>query len=260
MEIRLDGDATRISLNGELVNDFKQKQEVPERKQWFEPVRGPRPEYGYIGLQNHDERSVVYFKEISVSPAKAPGASKEALTPNPISKGERDRMLSYYHATRKQVLDTIAAVSDAQWTFKPAPDKWSIQEVVEHLIRTEDFLFAYVASGLDKSQPAPGDSKVPDDKFVAMMKDRTQRAEAPSGIRPTGQFPSRDAARGEFSRRRDKNIGWIRDTDKNLRGNYVKLMVGIADIYQGLLMIPAHTERHLAQIADVQGHANYPKQ
>jgi hypothetical protein len=39
---------------------------VPERKQWFEPVRGPRPDTGYIGLQNHDQNSTVYFKEVSV--------------------------------------------------------------------------------------------------------------------------------------------------------------------------------------------------
>jgi hypothetical protein len=33
---------------------------------WYEPVRGPRPDVGYIGLQNHDARSVVYFREVSV--------------------------------------------------------------------------------------------------------------------------------------------------------------------------------------------------
>jgi hypothetical protein len=41
-------------------------QEVPPRKAWYEPVRGPRPDSGYIGLQNHDGRSTVYFKEVAV--------------------------------------------------------------------------------------------------------------------------------------------------------------------------------------------------
>lgn len=66
LEIELKGQITRISLNGKVVNTFRGDQEVPPRKQWFEPVRGPRPDVGYIGLQNHDERSVVYFKEVSV--------------------------------------------------------------------------------------------------------------------------------------------------------------------------------------------------
>ena len=66
MEIVLQGQKTTVFLNGQKVNEFSGNQPVPPRKQWFEPVRGPRPDAGYIGLQNHDERSNVYFKEISV--------------------------------------------------------------------------------------------------------------------------------------------------------------------------------------------------
>jgi hypothetical protein len=66
MEIELRGQETIVKLNGETVNDFRGNQQVPERKAWYEPVRGPRPDSGYIGLQNHDGRSTVYFKEVSV--------------------------------------------------------------------------------------------------------------------------------------------------------------------------------------------------
>ena len=66
MEITLKGQETIVVLNGKKVNDFFGNQAVPERKQWFEPVRGPRPDVGYIGLQNHDKGSTVYFKEVSV--------------------------------------------------------------------------------------------------------------------------------------------------------------------------------------------------
>jgi hypothetical protein len=66
MEIELRGQETIVRLNGEVVNDFRGDQQVPPRKQWYEPVRGPRADSGYIGLQNHDGRSTVYFKEVSV--------------------------------------------------------------------------------------------------------------------------------------------------------------------------------------------------
>jgi hypothetical protein len=66
LEITLKGQETVVVLNGKTVNDFFGNQPVPERKQWYEPERGPRPDFGYIGLQNHDARSTVYFKEISV--------------------------------------------------------------------------------------------------------------------------------------------------------------------------------------------------
>ncbi|MBK5293194.1 MAG: DUF1080 domain-containing protein [Acidobacteriia bacterium] len=66
MDITLRGQKTIISLNGQKVNEFDGAQPVPERKQWYEPVRGPRPDAGYIGLQNHDARSTIYFQSVSV--------------------------------------------------------------------------------------------------------------------------------------------------------------------------------------------------
>lgn len=66
MEITLQGDRTVVKVNGQVVNDFRGDQPVPPRKMWYEPVRGPRPAAGYIGLQNHDAASTVYFKEVSV--------------------------------------------------------------------------------------------------------------------------------------------------------------------------------------------------
>ncbi len=66
MEIQLQGNRTIVRLNGKVVNDFRSDQEVPPRKMWYEPVRGPRPDMGFIGLQNHDAASLVYFREISV--------------------------------------------------------------------------------------------------------------------------------------------------------------------------------------------------
>ncbi|MGE5567477.1 MAG: DUF1080 domain-containing protein [Rhodospirillales bacterium] len=66
MDIVLKGQLTTVYLNGEKVNEFSGGQDVPPRKLWYEPVRGPRPDFGYFGLQNHDPRSVVYFKEVSL--------------------------------------------------------------------------------------------------------------------------------------------------------------------------------------------------
>jgi hypothetical protein len=66
MDIVMMRQGTQVILNGEKINDFFGDQPVPPRKQWYEPIRGPRPDSGYIGLQNHDAASTVYFKEISI--------------------------------------------------------------------------------------------------------------------------------------------------------------------------------------------------
>jgi hypothetical protein len=66
MEITLAGDRTVVTVNGVLVTDYHEGQAVPPKKERWEPDRGPRPVNGYLGLQNYDAHSVVYFPEISV--------------------------------------------------------------------------------------------------------------------------------------------------------------------------------------------------
>jgi hypothetical protein len=70
MEITLDGPRTIVVLNGAKVTDYKEGDPVPERKSQYEPQRGPRPNDGYIGLQNHSENDVVFFKEVAVKMLK----------------------------------------------------------------------------------------------------------------------------------------------------------------------------------------------
>lgn len=71
MDIILDGQLTVVKVNGKEVNRYDGTQEPPPREHWYEPRRGPRPDSGYIGLQNHDEESVVWFKRIAVRPLAA---------------------------------------------------------------------------------------------------------------------------------------------------------------------------------------------
>lgn len=68
MEITIDGQRTLVHVNGVLVTDYDGVAPVPERKYPYEPIRGPRPDSGYIGIQNHDPSAVISFREISVEP------------------------------------------------------------------------------------------------------------------------------------------------------------------------------------------------
>jgi hypothetical protein len=69
LEITLKGDLISTSINGVPVAEFDPSGPIPERKDKSphgDPERGPRPESGFIGLQNHDQNSIVEFKEVSV--------------------------------------------------------------------------------------------------------------------------------------------------------------------------------------------------
>ena len=72
MDVTLKGRRVTVTLNGVQVQDFDpETAKVPDRTKDYEPERGPRPESGYVGLQNHDDAGQnlhVYFKEVSVRP------------------------------------------------------------------------------------------------------------------------------------------------------------------------------------------------
>ena len=55
-----------MHLNGVKINDYLEGTKVPVRAHDFEPVRGPRPQEGYIGIQNHHDPQTVHYREISV--------------------------------------------------------------------------------------------------------------------------------------------------------------------------------------------------
>jgi hypothetical protein len=68
MIITLQGTKIDVEFEGNHTTSFDSTTtNLPARKIWWEPKREPkRPEKGYIGLQTHDPKDIVWFKEISV--------------------------------------------------------------------------------------------------------------------------------------------------------------------------------------------------
>lgn len=76
MQITLDGPRTLVSVNGVKVTDYTEGDSAPPKKLSFEPERGPRPNYGYIGLQNHSEHDVVFFKDVAIRQLKGSASAE----------------------------------------------------------------------------------------------------------------------------------------------------------------------------------------
>ena len=62
----------------------------------------------------------------------------------PLTADERDAALKNLEATHDMFLKSIAGLSEKQWKFKPAPDRWSVAEVSEHIAVSESSIFGYV--------------------------------------------------------------------------------------------------------------------
>jgi len=184
----------------------------------------------------------------------------------PLTKGERDQAMSHLHATRKQMLDLIAPLTEAQWNFKPAPERWSIAECAEHITETEPLLRGLVIqtaknAPLDEAKRAArAATKEASAKHVlSTIADRSKKASAPAEIRPTGRYATKAAVIAEFNKRRDETIRYIETTPDDLRGRFFKGPAGEMDLYELILMISAHTERHMLQMKEVAATSGYPK-
>ena len=70
MIVTLKGDRIFVDLDGRRITTFDSTaSNPPAREIWYQPKRDPkRPQAGYIGLQTHDPKDIVWFKEISVRP------------------------------------------------------------------------------------------------------------------------------------------------------------------------------------------------
>ncbi len=190
-------------------------------------------------------------------------AAGAALWAEPLKQGERDRAMSYLHATRKQFLDSVAGLSQAQWEFKPSPQSWSIAEVAEHIALSEDLLFDLVTK---KIMAMPGDpakleqTKGMDDKIAAMMTNRSQKVQAPETLRPTHRWKTAAELIAHFKESRDRNIAYLQTTGDDLRGHsFYHPALKELDGYQWLLMMAGHSERHTMQLNEVKTAAGYPE-
>lgn len=176
----------------------------------------------------------------------------------PLSQGERDFAMSDLHASRKLFLDAIAGLSEAQWKFKPAPDRWSIAEVAEHVAKTEDSLFQNIIEKVVKGEPDKDQkpvSREQDQQLIDRIRDRSKKAKASEADSPSGKWATREAMIEDFKKSRDRTIEYAETTRDDLRAHSTRGMDG----YQWILLIGAHTERHTAQINEVKANAGYPK-
>ena len=189
-------------------------------------------------------------------------ATLATLSGEPITKGEREFVQSSLHASRKMFLDAVDGLSEAQWNFKPAPDKWSIAEVAEHIIMAEGFIFQAVNGALQSpAREKMADAQAMDEKILTGVPDRTNKFKAPEQLQPHGQYKTVAEAVEAFKAARDKNIQYVGETQDALREHFFKHPVlGDLDAYQWILLMSAHTERHVNQILEVKASPGYPKQ
>jgi DinB superfamily len=184
-----------------------------------------------------------------------------AIAAHAQTQADKERALKYLESTKQGVLDATAGLSEAQWNFKSAPDRWSVAEVTEHIAAAEDFLRGMIVDKVMTSpvQPEGADMKATDDAVLAMIPDRTHKAQAPEPLKPTNRFGSPQESLKHFIDSRQKTIDFLNQHD-DLRTHAMDSPLGKKlDAYEWVLFIAAHSERHTKQINEVKADPNFPK-
>jgi hypothetical protein len=184
-----------------------------------------------------------------------------AIAARAQSPADKERALKYLESTKQAVLNTTAGLSEAQWNFKSAPDRWSVAEVTEHIAAAEDLLRTMIVEKVMASpvQPEGADVKATDDAVLAMIPDRTHKAQAPEPLKPTNRFGSPQESLKHFIESRQKTIDFL-NQHTDLRTHAADSPLGKKlDAYEWVLFIAAHSERHTKQINEVKADSNFPK-
>lgn len=180
---------------------------------------------------------------------------------NTVNKEERKYATSLMKDTYRDAVKSVKGLSEAQLDYKAAPDKWSIKNCIYHIAATEKGLWG-MFEGAMKSPANPekrSEIKVTDEQFVTMIKDRTQKAQAPEIFRPENiKYTSLDEALADFKVSRMNHIKYMKSSTEDLRNHVVQMPFGYVDCYQLYLLLGAHSNRHTQQINEVKGDSGFP--
>jgi DinB superfamily len=164
---------------------------------------------------------------------------------------DREQLLRLLKASRKKLVESVEDLTDEQAKARPAEDRWSILECVEHVGQVEDAIFAAVTTKLAPTD-APAD-RSRETKIISGATDRNRKVPAPEHVKPAGKFASLADALAYFEKSRARSIEYVETCDKDLRtiaGAHPVL--GQASGQEFMIIMALHPARHALQILEAR--------
>lgn len=179
-----------------------------------------------------------------------------------MTASERTYLLNLLEETQSLYNQGTAEVSTVQVSFKPGINRWSVLEVMEHIAVVEMGIFSIVQGELNKpvDPSRRSEIKVSAEQIVQILTNRTGKVQAPEQVKPTGRFPNATVALEAFRRQHEQIMMFVQNSNADLHNRYWKHpATGVIDLYQTLVLIAAHTQRHLLQIEEIKQTEGFPK-
>lgn len=185
-----------------------------------------------------------------------------AQLPRLWSEEDRKYLMENLTRTRDLVINETKNLSQAQWNFKESPDRWSINQVVEHLSFWELILQREINQALTSGvKPELTKNGRTDSSVLAFLMQEephiaTEYTKPFTFTVPMGLNDGKNNV-AWFVKMRNEGIGFVDSTITDLR--YYFLRPGRGSAHQVFMSTFAHTDRHLKQIRRVKADPNYPK-
>ena len=174
---------------------------------------------------------------------------------------DRQYLLNQLTASRDSLVEETRDLSQQQWEFKESPDRWSINEVVEHVALWELLLAREISMSLSAGpQPELKKSAKPDSVILGFIMETkphvsTEYTKPFTFTLPMGLNELKNNVKW-FLKMRDESISYVRTASVDLRSYYLR--PGRPNIHQTYITVSGHTWRHLRQIRQIKQHQNYP--
>jgi hypothetical protein len=175
----------------------------------------------------------------------------------PMTQRDRENLISHLQMTEGWLADEVSKLSPAQLNFRMAPGKWTVAEVVEHLVIADPTYWQLFQDGM-KQAPRRLEKQATDADVLWYGINRTQHQKTEPRKDPKDQAIDIRRALDSFRKLHSMMLDYARTTDQDLRGHTVQDW-GV-DAYQCLLEISTHTQRHILQIREIKADPGFPKQ
>jgi hypothetical protein len=163
--------------------------------------------------------------------------------------------------SRDALRAAVASVPAEARVRRPGPDRWSVNEVIEHLALVEARFARDVAAAIDEAKAAglgPESSpRVPLEETIRRrLLDRTERRQAPESAVPTGTL-DQEAAWTALERAHDSFRTALTSADGLALGTVhaEHRRWGALTAYQWAEVLAGHAKRHAQQITEAAGQA-----
>jgi hypothetical protein len=182
-----------------------------------------------------------------------------------MTPADREFALTFLDDSRERMLATLRGLSREQLEYRPAPDRWSVAENLEHIILAEKFVLGRLESPVQQIPDLPQQSSWEgrDERLIRKLaEERADRFQAPERLHPTGRW-SIEALVAAFEAARVLSRQFAASTQADLRSRFFRHpapAIGEIDGYQLLLLIGAHCDRHCVQSEEVMASPGFPRQ